>query len=154
MADYYFDSSALAKRYVSEPGSAWVRRIVGRGAAHNIYSVRITGAELVAALSLRSRVGTLSSAQATAAIARFRADFRRGYAIIEISETIISAAMDLAERYPLRGYDAVQLASAMLLRSNLLPAQRSALRFVSADGRLNAAAAAEGLATEDPMAHR
>jgi uncharacterized protein len=150
MADYYFDSSALAKRYVSEPGSLWVRRIAARRSAHNVYPVRITGAEVIAALALRSRVGTLSPAQATAAITRFKADFRRGYAIIDVSESIVSTAMDLAERHPLRGYDAVQLASAMALRSNLLPARRSALRFVSADVRLNAAAAAEDLLVEDP----
>ena len=136
-----------------EPGSGWVRRITARRAGNGIYIARITGAELVAALALRARVGTLLPAQATAAIARFKADFRRGYTMIEVSATIVSAAMDLAERHGLRGYDSVQLASAIELRSTLMPGRRPALRFVSADARLNAAAAAEGLTVEDPNVH-
>jgi predicted nucleic acid-binding protein len=123
MADFYFDSSALAKRYVSEPGSTWARRITARHAGNSSYVVRITGAERVASLALRARVGTLSSVQTAAAIARFKAGFRRGYAMIEVSASIVSAAMDLAERHGPRGYDSVQLASAMELRSTLLPGE-------------------------------
>ncbi|MBA3947527.1 MAG: hypothetical protein H0X37_23600 [Herpetosiphonaceae bacterium] len=41
MATYYFDTSALAKRYLMEPGSRWVLQVwVGIDAArHMIYFV-------------------------------------------------------------------------------------------------------------------
>lgn len=60
--------------------------------------------------------------------------------------------MRLAERHGVRGYDAVQLAAARatdaVARSVGTPAT-----LVSADLELNAAAAAEGIAVEDPNNH-
>jgi len=47
---YYFDSSALAKRYVAERGSQWVTQTCGTSSGNTIYTVRITGAEIIAAL--------------------------------------------------------------------------------------------------------
>lgn len=77
MADYYFDSSGLAKRYVNEPGSGWVRLTVSPRTGHAVYTARITGAEIIAALALRGRTNTLTPTQVRAAIGRFRRDFAR-----------------------------------------------------------------------------
>ncbi|MBI2301232.1 MAG: nucleic acid-binding protein, partial [Armatimonadetes bacterium] len=58
-----------------------------------------------------------------------------------------------AEQQRLRGYDAVQLASALSLQQRL-PAAGAALDlFVSADADLNRAAVAAGLTVEDPDQH-
>jgi hypothetical protein len=61
--------------------------------------------------------------------------------------------MLLAERHPLRGYDAVQLAAALAVHRPRAAALLPALTFVCADARLNAAATAEGLTVEDPNDH-
>ena len=53
--------------------------------------------------------------------------------------------MTLAETYSLRGYDAVQLATAVEIHARGLTLGLPALTFVSADGELNTAAQAEGL---------
>ena len=69
------------------------------------------------------------------------------------TDAIVARAQDLASAHLLRAYDAVQLASALESNARLLIAGSSPLTFVSADTRLLTAAAAEGLATEDPNSH-
>jgi len=49
MAAYYFDTSALVKRYAQETGTVWVRNLTNVVAKHDIYTVRLTGAEMIAA---------------------------------------------------------------------------------------------------------
>ena len=61
--------------------------------------------------------------------------------------------MDLAEARALRGYDAVQLATALELHRLRQEMSLPPLAFVSADGDLNEAAEAEGLLTDNPTAH-
>jgi len=54
---FYADSSALAKCYVREPGSAWMLALTGQAAGHRIYTALVTGAEIVMAVGRRARVG-------------------------------------------------------------------------------------------------
>ncbi len=75
------------------------------------------------------------------------------YSVIELSEPIIQRSEDLLLAYPLRAYDAVQLASALDNAARLTAAGLASPLFVSADRRLLAAAEAEGLATDDPNQH-
>ncbi len=75
------------------------------------------------------------------------------YKFIELNEVIISQARKLLDRYPLRAYDSVQLASALVASQALVFRKLSPLIFVSADDRLVKVAMAEGLATENPNLH-
>ena len=54
MTDYYFDASALVKRYADEPGCTWVRQVTDPGAQHTILLAEITLAEVAAALAANS----------------------------------------------------------------------------------------------------
>jgi hypothetical protein len=45
MAAYFFDNSAVVKRYVHEMGTAWVLSVTAPTAAHFIYIAHITGVE-------------------------------------------------------------------------------------------------------------
>jgi predicted nucleic acid-binding protein len=63
VAAYFFDSSALVKRYAKEVGTSWVFSLVRRSAANHLYIARITGVELVSALTRRERAGRLSGTQ-------------------------------------------------------------------------------------------
>ena len=47
MAVYFFDSSAIIKRYLSERGTAWVIGIADPAAGNRIYVSRIAGVEVV-----------------------------------------------------------------------------------------------------------
>jgi len=61
-------------------------------------------------------------------------------------------ATELTQQYPLKAYDAVQLAVALRYRQ-VLARYKLALTFVSGDGQLLAAAEAEGLAVDNPFDH-
>ena len=153
MAQYYLDSSALVKRYVAERGTPWISHVCDAAAGHTLYTVRISGAELVAALFRRARAGSLSVLDAQTEAAQFKADLPYDYEIVEVTEALVNTAMTLAERHGLRGYDAVQLAAALKLQAALTASGLPTLILVSADGELNTATVAEGLMVEDPNLH-
>ena len=153
MIHYYFDSSALIKRYVAEEGTTWVNSLHSSEAGHTLYLVRISGAEFIAALFRRVRTGDIVEADARAVATQFKIDFRNRYQVVEITEQLINSAMTLAEEHGLRGYDSVQLAAAVELQSVRTALSLSKITFVCADDQLNAAAAAEGLLVENPNNH-
>ncbi len=55
MASYFFDTSALAKRYIEESGSEWVSAICEKSTLHLIFISEITEVELVSALIRRGK---------------------------------------------------------------------------------------------------
>ena len=63
------------------------------------------------------------------------------------------AAGQLVVQYPLRAYDAVQLASALRVQLDLAQTEATPLTFLTADDRLIAIAQAEGLLTDNPNHH-
>jgi uncharacterized protein len=66
---------------------------------------------------------------------------------------IVDRAMELAEKHRLRGYDAPQLASALIVHAELAASGGSQLVFVSADVNLNAVAQEENLSVQNPNDH-
>lgn len=50
MPAYFFDSSALVKRFASETGSEWVVGLLRPSAKNKIYIARITSVEVIAAV--------------------------------------------------------------------------------------------------------
>jgi len=66
----------------------------------------------------------------------------------EVTDSIVSLAIELTKRRVLRGYDSVQLASAIMLNTEI----NEGLSFISADVDLNGMAKAEGLVIEDLVA--
>jgi predicted nucleic acid-binding protein len=151
VAAYYLDSSAVVKRYVRELGSTWVRSLMARAAGHNLILARITGVEVVAALIRHSP--PLPPPDLARALARFQRHFQNRFQLIPINRNLIAQAMLLAVRHRLRGYDAVQLASALEARARQAARGQPAPVFVSADANLNAAATTESLAVDDPTTH-
>ena len=61
MALYFFDSSALVKRYVHEQGSMRVRETTASVSGHLIHISILTVAEIASALARRHREGRLST---------------------------------------------------------------------------------------------
>jgi predicted nucleic acid-binding protein len=149
MASFFLDSSAIVKRYVVESGSRWVADMMHPAQGNQIHVAGISGAEVVAALARRVALGGSSRSRLLNAIAEFRSDFSRRFDIVDVSAPLIFTAMDLAERYALRGYDSVQLAAATMVNLEYA-AFGGFCTLVSADAELNAAALAEGLRLENP----
>ena len=108
---------------------------------------------MVSALTRRQRGGSVSEIDAATAMADFRHDLSHQYRVIEITSTVITRAMALAETHSLRGYDAVQLANALIVQAMRETLGLSAVKLVSADRDLNSAAATEDLTVDNPNSH-
>jgi predicted nucleic acid-binding protein len=158
MALYYFDTSALVKYYVPEPGSAWVRHIIEghdpatRRPLHLIHVGEITRVEVAAGLAIVQRTGRVTRAERDREYRRFVSHLTHRYAVIPLTTSDLESAAGLTQRYPLKAYDAVQLA-VVLRYHQALAGHRLALAFVSGDSALVGAAKSEGLPTENPFDH-
>lgn len=153
MAAYFFDASALVKRFVKETGTTWVANLLRPSRQNTIYISRITTVEVVAALTRRSGSGDLSNIRANMAIRRFERGIFGRYSIVEARPVVANRAMQLAKIHGLRGYDAVQLASALTANDERLSLGAVPLTLISADTELNTAAVAEGLLVDNPNKH-
>jgi predicted nucleic acid-binding protein len=151
VASYFLDSSALVKRYVLEPGTTWVRGLMLPGAGHDLFVARVTGAEVVAAL-LRHQP-PLAADDLARALAHFQRDFRKRLQCLSIDRHLVAQAMLLAARHRLRGYDAIQLAAAVVARGRTTEQALLEPVFVSADDELNHAASDEGFPVDNPNSH-
>jgi predicted nucleic acid-binding protein len=160
VAVYFFDTSALVKRYAVEQGSTWVCQVTDPKSGNKIYITRITGVEVVSALmkKVRDTKTPLPLGDAKKAIAEFSNDFDNQYELLSVTDSLLQTAMGLPERHKLRGYDAVQLAAALIVSAQSaqqgIPATGvPSLVLVASDKDLLDAAQAEGLAVDDPQGH-
>lgn len=153
MTAYFLDSSALVKRYIGETGSTWVQQITDPQMGNSLFIARITWVEVISAFARRQREGSLTSANFAQVKNEFRADLNNQYQVIELDATLAETAGQLVERYPLRAYDAVQLASVLFLQSAFSTTQSTQLIFLSADNRLSTIAIALGLLFDNPNYH-
>lgn len=153
MPAYFFDSSALVKRFAQEQGSAFVLSLLRPSVKNRLYSARITEVEVCSALARRQKGNSITASQATKGLRRLRHDLPRRFTQVAINEEVIIEASRLAERYALRGYDAVQLAEAVKANNERIVNGLPPLIVVSADTDLNDAALTEGLNVENPNSH-
>ena len=138
----YFDSSALIKRFVEEAGSNRVEALIEAEPAPA--TSKVAYAEVHAGLARKLRERGLTPAAHRSASRTFDADWP-AYVRVELVDPLLVLARDLVQRRPLRGFDAIHLASALRLRDQI----GGEVLFVASDDRLLAAAAGEGLATVD-----
>ena len=130
----YLDTSSLVKLYVEEAGSDDVRDLVGQAAV--IATSMVAYAETRAALASLRRSGDLSPAKFAAAKRDFEAQWP-AFLTLEVTTDVSREAGEFAERYALRGFDALHLASFAEIARR---AGAAATRFSSFDDPLNKAA--------------
>ena len=152
MSVAYFDTSALVKCYIAELGSDWIRTLL-ENQDPNVFTSLMTVIEATCTFARRQREGLLSSDDHHQLLVVFDYDFAYRYNILRVEPVVIDRARQMANRQPLRAYDAVHLATAWLLNEELLRAGQPPLTFVCADERLIAIAQAEGLLTDNPSHH-
>jgi predicted nucleic acid-binding protein len=136
----YFDTSALAKKYVREPGSEEIINLWR--AATAVFTSAVTYAEMMASLHRKRREVVVPAKTFERLLASFRDDWQSFYCI-EVSGSLHPPIDRLVATYSLRGFDAIHLASAFLVF------QRIPTDFVFAcfDQQLLHAARREGLPT-------
>ena len=150
MTAYYFETSAFVKRFAKEKGTAFVLSLFRAAPANLFYASQLTEVEVFAALAKRRRGKTLTASQVSKAQRRFLRDYTDSFYQVAITGAIVKEAARLADLYALRGYDAVQLASALAANRNRILNGLAPLVLVSADNELNDALQAEGLTVENP----
>lgn len=153
MSVYFLDSSALIKRYAAEAGTAWVQSLFAPGAGNRIMIAQITPVEIISGLCRKQREARISVRTLQAAGLLLDRHVRREYGVIRFVDAIEQQSKALLMAYPLRAYDAVQLASVIVSARQLRTAGVGTLTFISADTRLLSAAMSEGLLTDNPANH-
>jgi predicted nucleic acid-binding protein len=134
----YLDTSALVKRFVAETGSPVVHALVIRHGP--VATAKIAYAEVHAGLARKRREGHLSERQYVSTCRLFETDWR-AYVRVDLHDEVLVLARDLLRRHPLKGFDAIHLASALSLSTAL----SEEITFAAADTRLLDAARAERL---------
>ena len=130
----YLDTSSLVKLYVTESGSDIVRQLVSDASV--VATSVVAYAETRAALARLRREGVVIASKLTSAKREFEQQWP-AYLTLEATGSLCRTAGELAEKYHLRGFDSIHLASyAEVVRR----AGAHDTRFSSFDDRLNAAA--------------
>jgi len=132
----FLDSSALAKRYMEEPGSDRLEEILASASALGVSVVCVT--EVISALARRRRERKLLPQQYLKAKQALFEDIEEA-SVINLTDQVVARVVALLERWPLRSSDSLHVASA---------AEWSADLLVSADDRQCRAARGYGLRVE------
>jgi predicted nucleic acid-binding protein len=130
----YLDTSSLVKLYVAEDGSHVVRQLLA-GATVVATSV-VAYAETRASLARLRREGVLTASKLASAKREFEEQWP-AYLTLEATDSLCRTAGELAEKYSLRGFDSIHLASFAEVAGR---AGTDDTTFSSFDARLNQAA--------------
>jgi len=130
----YLDTSSLVKLFVEEAGSDGVRDLVARATV--VATSNVAYAETRAALARLRRDDHLTSAKLATAKRHFEAQWL-AFLALDVTSAVTREAGEFAERYALRGFDALHLASFAEIARRAGPATTE---FSSFDDRLNRAA--------------
>jgi predicted nucleic acid-binding protein len=139
----YLDSSALVKRYVQEPGSDAMDRLL----ADHPYAAtsRLAYPEILSALNRKQKAREFSTRILGELIKAFESDWGKLF-ILEFDDELLPIIKKAIHRHAVRDADAVHLASALWLRSVL----KEDVVFACADAKLLDAARAERLVAYEP----
>ncbi len=119
----FFDTSALAKRYVEERGSDEVERLCGEATQLAVSIVAVP--EVISALARLKREGRLGASQYNRAKKALWQDLE-DVSVCQLTPAVIERAIRVLESSPVRAMDALHVACALEWDSEL---------FVSSDRR-------------------
>jgi predicted nucleic acid-binding protein len=120
----YFDTSAVVKLLIDEPGSQTVERVWHATDGRVCATVGYT--ETAAALGRAGRTGRLSPAGVRRSVAGLAGVWTSFYRMV-VDDELASHAANLALTHGLRGFDAVHLAAAVATAELLVTADQSLL---------------------------
>ena len=136
----YLDTSALVKRYVKEPFSEAV--IAKWQEAEEIVTSSVAYAEAMAAFYRKKRATAFDDEIMENIVSNLQTDWS-GFIRIQVTDELNRYVAKALKAYPLRGVDAIHLASAMIIHEKL-PVD---FLFVCFDHKLTQAAQALGFRT-------
>lgn len=128
----YLDTSALIKIYVREPGREVVE--VAVEGSSRIATAMVSYAEARATFARLLREESLTEEEHARVVEALNNRWRT-YEKPSVTENLVRLAGDFAQRFALRGYDSIQLASAFVSHG-----RHADLSFLAFDNDLNDAA--------------
>jgi predicted nucleic acid-binding protein len=134
----YLDTSATVKLYAAEPGSEETRRAIAD--ARLVVTSLIAYTETWAAFARKHRMRELDHTALKLSKTSFEADWK-GFIRMPVDAATVLLAGDHSERFGLRAYDAIHLATAERLGREA----GAQVRFLCFDKALNRAATQLGL---------
>jgi len=134
----YLDTSSLVKLYVEEKGSSAVASMLETATV--VATSLIAYAEARSAFSRRFREKAFTRSEYKKIVSSLEADWEHLMALNVTKELVFSAG-NLAEKHGLRGFDAIHLASAIVLQQEI----SGSVLFSCSDRRLQIASQKEGL---------
>jgi predicted nucleic acid-binding protein len=144
----YLDTSALLKLFVAEAGSDGVRALAdGQKGADVLLASRLGFTEASVSLSRMVHLGRLQAADLPLHQGALRDYWDQSVQEVPLSDEVLEDARQLAQRFPLRTYDAVHLASAREARRMLRGVFDGEVQFLAFDENLLEAARAAGFHT-------
>ncbi len=114
----YLDTSALVKLYAEEPGREEVEHAIQEASVVAVSEIGYVEAR--SALARKEREGSFSTDEHDEAVAQLQQDYGEVYLPRPITGDLIARAGGLARKHGLRAYDAVHLATALVLREESL----------------------------------
>jgi len=131
----YVDSSAFAKRFVDEPGSDKIESVCARASQLGLSVICVP--EVISALNRRRRERSVTKCQYAEA-KRHLLDDIRDADIISLTVPVVSSAIAVLEKSPIRAMDALHIACAIEWGAHV---------FVSSDKKQLKAARRAGMKT-------
>jgi uncharacterized protein len=138
----YLDTSAILKRYFQEPFSENVSSKWKQSKA--IVTSSVAYAETMATIHRKKRESNLDNKAIRKTIQIFQMDWN-GFIRVEVTDDLNEYIDNLVQKHFLRGFDAIHLASALVINEKF---SRNFF-FACFDQRLNQAARSEGLESFD-----
>lgn len=154
----YVDSCALLKHYIQESGSHILTEKMKEESLRQagIFMSVVGYAEVLAVFARRLRETLLSAKKFELVQKEFSADWAFGVTHVELNAAVLIFIPGLVRKHPLKGSDAIHLASALSLRDALRLGSKhfgqgsESLTFATSDKQLKRAAIDEGLDVFDP----
>ncbi len=135
----FFDTSSLFKLYHDEGDTKQLLEFLNKTPDYKIYLSELTLVEIYSAIMKKVRIGHLSLSEAERFLAVIDDDAKY-FNFVQINTPLLNAAQKLVVKYGvngLRSLDAIQLASAISIKSNLditLTGDVLLKRFLSIEG--------------------
>jgi hypothetical protein len=136
----FLDTSALAKRYVQEPGSVELTELL-TSITSEISISTLAFVEFASAMGRKLRNKEIAEAKVCEAIKELEKDWYEAFSKIPLEDMLAETAATIALEHSLKGADAVHLASAQVTGAEL---------FVASDNKLIRVAKKMGINSYNP----
>ena len=149
---FFFDASALVKRYIRESGSELVNFLFENVPLKRLKCLTLGGAEVFWICIRKKNDGRITPQQFTQAVANLQLEViadESDFQTISIPDSLVWDSLDLVETHSLNSVDGIVLRSALDVAAELRETSNN-LVLVASDKRLLRAARAEGLLTFNP----